>query len=286
MVKRRCFSLLVASLLIISAASGVRAQEEGETAYRIGGGDVLEVTVWKNLDLSREVTVRPDGKISLPLISDIQAAGRTAEDLRDVIAQTLSAADLVSAPSVSVAVVEAASYRVFALGALETNGMYPLSEPVTALQLLAQAAGPAENADLAGAYILRGKVRIPVDLTIRSDQRVQPLNPWLVPGDVLVVPQREEVVEVQDEAPERRIIVAGEVTTPTVLAYREGVTVLDAFVEAGGGTEFADLGSVKVIRREEGAEERVIRVNLTKVMKKGDLSENIALVPGDIVVVP
>jgi len=272
---------VIALLTMVTVLPAVAGEGNGKP-YVIGGGDVLEVNVWRNVELSRTVTVRPDGMISLPLIHDIPASGRTVEELQMVISESFIADNLVSVPSVSVSVVQAVSYRVYTLGAVVTNGMFPLTEPVTALQLLAQAGGSAEGPNLLEAYILRGKIKLPVDLRYDAAEKAQPSNPMLVPGDVLVVPGRTA----PREEPVHRILIVGEVANPQAMPFQEGITVLDAFAEAGGGTEFADVDSVKVIRREEGQEERVIKVNLEKIMKKGDLRENIDLVPGDIVIVP
>lgn len=269
------------ALLAALALIPVRPAVAGTQAYAIGGGDVIEVNVWRNAELSRTVTVRPDGMISLPLITDIKAGGLSVEDLRKQITQALFDADLISQPIVSVGVVEAVSYRVYVLGAVAESGMFSLIEPVTALQLLAQAGGSTVEADLDKAYILHGDDRIPLRLGESISGGEEVVNPLLSAGDTLVVPRRES-----REEPVNRILVAGEVMETQAIPFVEGITVIDAFVQAGGGNEYADLDSVRVIRREKGKAERVLRVDLRKVMKKGDLGENIELVPGDIVIVP
>ncbi len=98
-----------------------------------------------------------------------------------------------------------------------------------------------------------------------------------MPEDVLVVPFRDAT---------RRVLVAGEVRTPSSLPFQDGMTVLDAFVAAGGGTEYADLDSVRVIRPGADRQQGEIEVDLARMLKKGDLGKNLALLPGDIVVVP
>ena len=247
----------------------------GEQAYLIGGGDNLQVNVWKNPELSQTVTVRPDGMITLPLIRDVPASGTTAMDLGKMIETRLSA--LVNAPNVTVTVVTASNYRVYTNGAL-ANNMYSLAAPINVLQLLARAGGPTGDADLAGAFILRGGKRIPVDLQPRSGAGpAAEAYPELAPEDVLVVPFRDAT---------RRVLVAGEVRAPSSLAFKEGLTVLDAFVAAGGGTEYADLGAVRVIRSGADRQQGEIVVDLARMLKKGDLGKNLSLLPGDIVVVP
>jgi polysaccharide export outer membrane protein len=247
----------------------------GSQPYLIGGGDSLQVTVWKNPELSQTVTVRPDGMITLPLVKDVMASGQTAMDLGQLIESKLSA--FVNAPNVTVTVVAATNFRVYTHGAV-ANGMFPLAAPINVLQLLARAGGPTADADLAAAFILRGGTRIPVDLEPRSGgQAAGESYPELAPEDVLVVPFRDAT---------RRILVAGEVRVPISLPFRQGTTVLDAFVAAGGGTEFADLDSVRVIRSAGEPPGREIDVDIARMLKKGDLGRNLALLPGDIVVVP
>jgi polysaccharide export outer membrane protein len=247
----------------------------GGQAYVVGGGDTLQVNVWKNSELSQMVTVRPDGMITLPLIRDVLAGGMTAMDLGKLIESKLAA--FVNAPNVTVTVVTATNYQVYTNGAV-ANGMFPLASPINVLQLLARAGGPTADADLAGAFILRGNKRIPVDLQPRSGlgTDAEPY-PELVPEDVLVIPFRDAT---------RRVLVAGEVRTPSSLTYLDGMTVLDAFVAAGGGTEYADLDSVRVIRVNADRRQGEIGVDLSRMLKKADLSKNLPLLPGDIVVVP
>jgi len=248
----------------------------GQGEYVIGGGDSLQVNVWKNAELSQNVVVRPDGQITLPLIRDVKAQGLTALELGKAIAEKLSA--FVNAPNVTVTVAAAASYRVFTQGAI-ANGVFTLSAPVSARQLLAQAGGGLPGADLARAHVLRGDTRIPTDLSISARAREADGGSLLLePGDILVVPVREVTLG--------RVLVVGEVAQPQALAYQEGMTILDAYLGAGGGTVSADLKSVKVARRqgEDGTVE--IPVDLDAVLKQGALPANIVLSPGDIVIVP
>jgi polysaccharide export outer membrane protein len=84
----------------------------------------------------------------------------------------------------------------------------------------------------------------------------------------------------------RRVLVAGEVRTPSSLPFKDGMTVLDAFVAAGGGTEYADLDSVRVVRLGAERQQGEIEVDLARMLKRGDLGKNLNLLPGDIVVVP
>lgn len=248
---------------------------QGGQPYLIGGGDSLQISVWKNPDLSQTVTVRPDGMITLPLVQDVPASGQTAMDLAKLLESRLSA--FVNAPNVTVTVAAATNFRVYTHGAV-ANGMFPLAAPINVLQLLARAGGPSADADLGNAFILRGGATIPVDLEPRARGKAPDGSyPELMPEDVLVVPFRDAT---------RRILVAGEVRTPTSLPFKEGMTILDVFVAAGGGTEYADLDSVRIIRLVGEGSKREIEVDVGRMLQKGDLARNLSLVPGDIVVVP
>ncbi|HEY5997849.1 MAG TPA: XrtA/PEP-CTERM system exopolysaccharide export protein [bacterium] len=268
-MRRLAVTALALCGLALAGPGGLSAAQP----YLIGGGDALQINVWKNPELSQTVTVRPDGMITLPLVRDIPASGQTAMDLGKAIESRLSA--FVNAPNVTVTVMTAANYRVYTHGAV-ANGMFPLAAPVNVLQLLARAGGPTAEADLSGAFILRRGARIPVDLEPRAGGSATPESyPELEPEDVLVVPFRDAT---------RRVLIAGEVRTPSSIPFKDGMTVLDALVAAGGGTEFADLGAVRIVRAR--GERREVEVNLARMLKKGDLARNLALEPGDIVVVP
>ena len=107
--------------------------------YAIGPEDVLEILVWKNTDLSKVVTVRPDGMISLPLIGEIRVAGRTAATLREVIRERLG--EYQKTPEVSVIVQEVNSYNIYILGEVASPGKYQLKSHVTLLQAISLAGG-------------------------------------------------------------------------------------------------------------------------------------------------
>jgi polysaccharide export outer membrane protein len=256
----------------VLVARPVAAQQE----YRIGGGDTLVVNVWKNAELSQSVVVRPDGQITLPLIRDVKAEGLTAMELGKILAEKF--ASFVNAPNVTVTVASPTSFRVYTQGAI-ANGVHALAAPLTARQLLARAGGAAPEADLSRAYILRGEVRIPLDLSTgaRGEKSVG-VNPPLAPGDILVIPVREVTLG--------RVLVVGEVAQPQALPFVEGMTFLDAYLGAGGGTAAADLKRVKIARLQKGGEPAEIPVDVDDLLKRGALDRNVVLSPGDIVIVP
>ncbi len=113
--------------------------------YVIGLGDVVEIFVWRNEQLSREIVVRPDGKISLPLIQDIQAEGSTVAQLRDEITRRF--AEHVNHPRVTIIVSQINSYKVSVLGRVERPGVYPITGNTTLLEAISMAGGFTEWAN-------------------------------------------------------------------------------------------------------------------------------------------
>lgn len=159
------------------------------TDYVIGPEDMLTVTVWKNDTLSKAVPVRPDGKISLPLLHDIQAAGLTAMQLRDKLAAAL--AEFMPNPEVSVIVSDVRSFRVSVLGEVARPGVLQLKSETTILEALAMAGGFRDFASPSKIVVFRkdsyGNTH---KLTFNYNRalRGQEDNLALRSGDVIVVP--------------------------------------------------------------------------------------------------
>ena len=158
--------------------------------YTIGADDVLEVIVWREKDLSAEVKVRPDGKVSLPLVNDIQAGGLTPEAFRAAV--TTAVTKFVEAPSVTVIVKQINSRQVFVMGEVVKPGTYPLTAPTTVLQLLAQAGGPTPYAKIDEIGVMRtvdGKTtRHLFNYKEVSRGRRIEQNILLRPGDTVIIP--------------------------------------------------------------------------------------------------
>lgn len=151
---------------IHEASSPAAPKPDVAPDYIIGPDDMLAVNVWKEPDLSRSVLVRPDGKITLPLLKDIEASGNTPGQLQDRIEKALS--DYVSKPAVTVIVQEAKSHKFNILGAVQKPGSYLITGPMTVLDAIALAGGLREWAKSGGIYILRetssgNREKIPFD---------------------------------------------------------------------------------------------------------------------------
>jgi polysaccharide export outer membrane protein len=155
----------------------------------LGSDDQLHITVWKETDFTVTLPVRPDGKISLPLINDIQAAGLTPMQLRDSITEKLK--KYIADPRVTVVVTAMNSRRVFVSGEVLHTGAMPLLPNMTMLQALA-AAGFTQFANLKGIYVLRMENGKQVKLPFNYRQVIKGNHPEqnipLRPGDTVVVP--------------------------------------------------------------------------------------------------
>lgn len=162
----------------------------GDPSYIIGPADVLTVDVWKERELTRSVTVRSDGKISLPLLGDVQAAGETPDQLAKSL--TFALGKYVTRPQVTVIVSAMNSHRVYVLGQVAHPGVLLLLGNLTVLQALATVGGPGEFAKLKDIYILRKeqgrqqRFRFNYKAVIRGKDTGQ--NIVLKPGDTIVVP--------------------------------------------------------------------------------------------------
>lgn len=159
-------------------------------AYIIGLGDVLEVVVWKEPDLSRTVKVRTDGRISVPLIGDVVAAGKSPEELSETLKKKLS--EIIEEPAVSVILTENKSSRYYIIGKVSQPGEYFIDFPITVLQAIGRAGGFVEWAKTSDIAIVRRKtakeeiLKFDYDSLIKHRDMQQ--NVFVEPGDTIVVP--------------------------------------------------------------------------------------------------
>lgn len=159
--------------------------------YVIGSDDVLAVNIWKEPEISRTVPVRPDGKITLPLIGDVQAGGLTPHKLQDNIAIGLRS--YVSSPEVTVIVQEVKSLKFNIVGEIAKPGSYPLSQPTTVLDAIAIGGGLRDFAKESRIYVLRGngdgsRSKLPFDYKQVIKGKKLSENIELHPGDTIVIP--------------------------------------------------------------------------------------------------
>lgn len=161
-----------------------------EVDYKIGPQDVVRIDVWKENEISRTIPVRPDGKISLPLLNDVQAAGLTAMQLAGSIRDGLT--KFLTNPQVTVTVTEINSRRVYITGEVTRSGAIPLLPGMSVLQALSSAGGFTQFARTNKIYILRTEngqqVKYPFDYKDAVKGKHPEQNIQLKPGDLIVVP--------------------------------------------------------------------------------------------------
>lgn len=207
--------LLVAAIIFVGTATCAQAQDAPEqekkeqtqdpkgqpvsspaetvaadSLYRIGAQDVLRIDVWKEDQLTRTVPVRPDGKITLPLLNDVQAVGLTPMELAAVIRDELK--KYITNPQVTVSVAEINSRRIYVNGEVNKSGAYQLLPRMTVLQALSGSGGFTAFARIKNIYVLRNENGKPVKIPFNYKQAIAGKNPEqnieLQPGDVVVVP--------------------------------------------------------------------------------------------------
>lgn len=289
---------LVATLLLTALAAAAEPAAEPEDAgYRIGRGDVVEVQVWREPDLSGRFTIDESGALPHMLVGSVPAAGATLPELRDRIVGRLEA-DYLREARVGVSLVASARRKASVLGAVAAPGLYPIGDGMRVLELLFASGGvtaeagatallkrfePApDGASPPAARRPRVIIRIDLDALLRRGDLRQ--NVQVTAGDVLVV---EGAPQVAAPPPEQvgRVRVVGEVEQPGVYPLDQAGTVLDAVLAAGGLTDYASGNRAKLVRRGDGAREES-RLRLDDVMEGDPEAENPPLRDGDLIVVP
>jgi polysaccharide export outer membrane protein len=255
--------------------------------YVIGEGDGLDISVWGVKDLTFSVKVRPDGKITVPGLGDVPASGQTPTNLQTSLSVKLR--ELVKNPIVTVTVREITNSKVYIFGGGISSGVHDLNRRTTLLQLLCAIGTPVAGgsggsgaatgsssrvADYKRAYVLRNGKKVKENfyqLFVKGDTTEDIV---IESNDAIFVPQLLD----------RNVYVLGAVNTSRAIEYRDGMTVMESILEAGGFTKFADQNDV-VIRRKDGEKDVRLEVKAKKLLKDGDLTQNILLKAGDYIVV-
>lgn len=174
------FYFIVFTLLIVAIPSAYANDE-----YVLGPEDMIQILVWKNPELSITIPVRPDGKISVPLVGDVQASGYTTTQLSEVITKRLTA--YIQSPNVTVILTQINSPKVFVMGRGVTSNVVVLKRKTTLLELFSQIV-LTPNSDLKNASLIRNNEKLPnriKDLVAKGDLTQ---NIVLQPGDIVYIP--------------------------------------------------------------------------------------------------
>ena len=265
-------------IVILLAAPLAMAQQPAPTQpapagkdYVIGAEDILDIQVWGSNDLNQTVFVRPDGRLSLPLVGEIAVAGKTVQQLQDHLLAVYEKA--VKGAVVTVIVKEIRSRPVYFVGGFAKPGVMQLTGDLTLLQAVSLVGGVLPDADGEKGFLLRRDQKIPIDFNRLAQRGDMSQNPKLEPGDSIVVPLADAVY------------VNGEVKKPGPVKYAGDLTLLKALTQAGGLTPLAAGSRVEIIRGDPEKKSR-IRVDVDRVMRSPDGNQDVRLHPNDIITVP
>jgi polysaccharide export outer membrane protein len=177
-----------ATVRLEAATQYVASQQPASPEYRIGNGDVLQISVWGEAELTKTVTVRPDGKISLPLINEVNVAGLTSLEAQALLNQRF--AQYIRSPQASVSVSEIRSNLVYVTGRVRRPGAYPLAGSLNVVQLIARAGGLVNRTKEKHVYVLRqsGGSRVNVNYEDVIEGRHGSRDVELQAGDTVIVP--------------------------------------------------------------------------------------------------
>jgi len=253
------------SMVLAPWLSGQSAPSQD--AYVLGPGDSIDIVVYGEADLSRTVTVKPDGAVSLALLGEVKAAGKTTKQFADELVRLYS--KYLKQPSITVTVREFRVERIYILGQVSRPGEYQLRPAIGIMELLANAGGPTNRADLAKVVVIRGRTEAMQLNLLEAFATNRNPDVKLLAGDVLFVPETD-----------RRTVILGQVNRPGAYEMLAGQRVSDLLAAAGGVTPRAAIDKAFIVRGQEQ-----VPVNLQKVLA-GDVPSNLALQPGDMMVVP
>ena len=269
--------ILLSMTFSVSLAETPSSGQKAEDTYIIGPEDIMEIHVWKEDKLTREVLVRSDGMISMPLIDDVKAAGLSPMQLKQMIGEKLK--EYVSEPSVSVIVKNPMNYKVYVTGQVKGPGVQVHRKRATIIQALALAGGLTETADEIRILLIREQGRTEKRFTIDYSQIVSgkkaEMNIPLEPGDTIVVSEKDPY----------QVFVVGNVQRPGIYIMKKEITFLQAISLSGGLNEWASK-KVILISKEEGQQEKRRVINYKDVVSGDALDQNVVLKSGDTIVVP
>jgi protein involved in polysaccharide export with SLBB domain len=260
----------------------------GKPEYKIGAGDVLEITLWQGVSAEKEeVLVRPDGRISFGFVEDLPVDGLTVSRLDEQLTEVLKT--YLKQPRLDVIVKAYNSKFVSLTGAIGSGirtaaagvgtGQYPLTGKVRLLEMVARAGGPTLNANLQAVQV-RHKDGRTASIDLYRALYLGDFSQDIVldDGDVVFIP-----TIVQSD---KRIYVFGEVVDPGLYTFQESeIRLFDAISKAGGPTVFGDEQETRVVRGDPNRPE-IIPIRLRDLIEHGDQTQNITLASGDLVYVP
>lgn len=283
---RIALRMTVFSIMLVLSSSVLNAEE-----YVIGTNDVLEIKFWQKADLNSTVRVGEDGKITLDIIGQIEAAGRTTDQLQLDIARQVSRLH----KDISQAVVRVVEYNyqhVFVSGNVVTPGKMAFEKIPDLWTIIKESGGITEIGDLSRVIIVRGGDQGDSVITVDVARALADGKPESLPDifrkDAIEVPRIPVGLLAPDLGQNRNkrnvVYVTGEVNTPGPIEYQEHVDILEAMAMANGPTELADLDKIRLVTR-DGGYAQTYHIDLNNYMETGTLSRY-TLRSEDVIYVP
>ena len=254
----------------------------GVVEYRIGPGDEVSITMWQSGKPSEyKLLVRADGTVSLPYFEAANIEGMTAPEVDDYMTDFLSR--YLRHPRLDVRVLSMHSKRVRVFGtgagsqANPSGGTFYLEGRETLVDLLSRMGSPAKDADFSRIRLVRGGKTTVLDVQRAIRQSDETQNAILDDGDTIVIPSVDESA--------RQIYVLGEVKSPGVVSFQGEYRFLDAISKSGGFTNDAYYPDIRIVRADREVPE-VYAIAFDRLLKQGDLSQNMLLQDKDIIIIP
>jgi protein involved in polysaccharide export with SLBB domain len=278
---RRAASTLL-TLVLWAAAAGAASTD---SQYVVGAGDVLQLNVPQVPSLDRQLTVRSDGMIVLPMAGEVRAGGLSIEELESQIVRRLADFNRnVSQASISVA--EFRSKSIYVLGRVVTPGKYAFAQPINLFDLIREAGGFTDDA-------LRTHIKIVhqqgTQQQIEYANVEQALNsgsiealPMVRAGDTVIIAKRNA----SGDAGADGVQIIGEVRSPSIYALEDVNDLVGMMLLAGGPTETAKLSKVRLVRSEPSGQTVAREYNVEAYLKNGIATQNPDVQPGDTIYVP
>lgn len=261
-------------IMIVSALFSPPIAHADDSHYQIGVGDTLSILVWDEPKLDQIQTVLPDGNISFPLIGTMRASGFTTEALAKKISNHLNIV-FKKKPDVTVMVKGIGNNFFYITGAVGKPGVIPFSHNIRLLQAIILAGGATLAAKEDSVVLIRNNKSRTLSIENLDQGSDLSDNIPIKPQDIIIVPMKTE-----------QIYLMGEVSAPGPYYFNKGMTVLQALIQAHGFTQFASLGSVRIIRQNKDGIKKIIHVDIDKIENEKKTEPKEYLQPGDFIYVP
>jgi polysaccharide export outer membrane protein len=264
------FLLIISFFLILAGSLTTHA----DGLYRIGVADSLLVNVWDEPKLNGTFDVLPDGTISMPLVGTIRAEGYTGGELARRIANRLTEV-FRKRPEVTVTITGMGNNFFYISGAVGKSGPVSFTHKIRLLQAIILAGGATMAADEDHVVLIRNNQPRTISIEKLDQGKDLSNNIRIFPQDIIIVPLKTD-----------QIYLMGEVSAPGAYYYNKGMTVMEALIQAHGFTQFASLGSVRIIRKQKDGTKKTVHIDIDHIENEKKTEKKEYLKPGDLIYVP